>query len=123
VFLAALGPFAAYTARVAFATNLFQAAGLSIVVGAGEPDELVAAFVASGTAVVCLCSSDKIYAESVASEAAALKAAGAAYVWIAGQPGKDEESDHAAGVDGYVYSGCDALEVLTTTLSVLGVDA
>jgi methylmalonyl-CoA mutase len=122
VFLAALGPFAAYTARVGFATNLFQAAGLNVVVGSGDPDEIVAAFVASGSTVACLCSSDKIYSASAASEAAALKAAGAKYLWIAGKPGKDEESDHAAGMDGYLFAGCDALDVLTTTLGVLGVD-
>jgi len=90
-------------------------------VGTGEPDEIVAAFVSSGTAVACLCSSDKVYAEIAASEGAALKAAGAGYVWIAGKPGKDEESDHAAGIDGYLYAGCDALDVLTTTMTVLGV--
>ncbi|MCW2495811.1 methylmalonyl-CoA mutase family protein [Jatrophihabitans sp.] len=122
VFLAALGPFAAYTARVGFATNLFQAAGFSVVVGSGDPDEIVAAFGASGTTVACLCSSDKLYSELASSEAAALKAAGAKYLWIAGKPGKDEESDHAAGIDGYVYTGCDALEVLTTTMTVLGVN-
>jgi len=122
VFLAALGPFAAHTARVGFATNLFQAAGLNVIVGSGEPDEIVAAYVASGTAVACLCSSDKLYAELAASEAAALKAAGAKYLWIAGKPGKDEESDRTAGIDGYLYSGCDALDVLTTTMNVLGVN-
>jgi methylmalonyl-CoA mutase len=121
VFLAALGPFAAHSARVGFATNLFQAAGLNVVVGTGDPDEIVAAFLDSSTAVACLCSSDRLYAELAGSEAAALKAAGAKYLWIAGKPGQDEESDHAAGIDGYVYTGCDALDVLTTTLSVLGV--
>jgi len=122
VFLAALGPFAAHTARVGFATNLFQAAGLNVVVGSGEPDEIVSAFVSSDTSVACLCSSDKLYSEFAASEAAALKAAGAKYLWIAGKPGKDEESDRTAGIDGYLYAGCDALDVLTTTMSVLGVN-
>ena len=50
------------------------------------------------------------------------KAAGAKRLWIAGKPGKDEESDHAAGIDGYLYAGCDALDVLTTTMTVLGVN-
>ncbi|MEO6886656.1 MAG: methylmalonyl-CoA mutase family protein [Jatrophihabitantaceae bacterium] len=123
VFLAALGPVAAHTGRVGFAANLFQAAGIEAVVGTGDPDELVTAFRASGTTVACLCSSDKIYAERATSEAAALKAAGARHVWIAGQPGKDEQTDHSAGIDGYVYTGCDALDVLRTTLDLLGVSA
>lgn len=123
VFLAALGPVAAHTGRVGFAANLFQAGGIEPVVGTGDPDALVTAFRASGSTVACLCSSDKVYVESAGSEAAALKAAGARYVWIAGQPGKDEQTDHSAGIDGYLYAGCDALDILRTTLDLLGVTA
>ncbi|WP_327085298.1 hypothetical protein OIE66_23390 [Nonomuraea sp. NBC_01738] len=46
--------------------------------------------------------------------AAALKRAGAARVWLAGQG----DYEH---VDGLVHTGCDALAVLTTTFDDLGV--
>jgi methylmalonyl-CoA mutase len=47
--------------------------------------------------------------------AAALRAAGATRVWLAGPPGDYD------GVDSYLYSGCDALDVLSTTLRDLAV--
>jgi methylmalonyl-CoA mutase len=120
VFLAALGPVAAHSARVGFAANLFAAGGIASIVGTGEPDELVEAFAKSGSSVACLCSSDKIYAEHAESEAAALKAAGAKHVWLAGQPGERLNRYQSAGVDGYLFAGCDALSVLRATLDVLG---
>ncbi len=116
VFLAALGPLAAHSARVGFAANLFQAAGIECVTGTGTADELAAAFAAAGTPVACLCSSDKVYADTAAPVAAALRAGGAEQIWLAGKV-------ETAGVDGYVHAGGDALAVLRTTLDVLGVDA
>jgi methylmalonyl-CoA mutase len=118
VFLAALGPFAAHSARVSFASNLFQAGGIEPVVGSGNADDMVAEFTASGTPVVCLCSSDKIYSETAQWVAKALREAGAEYVWLAGKP--DQE---IPGVDGYLYTGCDALQVLRSTLEMAGVTA
>lgn len=120
VFLAALGPPAAHSARAGFAANLFAAGGIAAVVGTGEPDELVEAFAKSGSSVACLCSSDSVYAERAESEASALKAAGAAHVWLAGQPGERLNRYQSAGIDGYLFAGCDALSVLSTTLDVLG---
>ena len=116
VFLAALGPLAVHSARVAFASNLFQAGGLEPVVGTGSFDEIVAAFRTSGTPVACLCSNDSEYFDGVAPLAAQLREAGAAYVWLAGK------GDYA-GVDGYLYKGVDVLDVLGTTFDQLGVPA
>jgi methylmalonyl-CoA mutase len=121
VFLAALGPTSAHRGRVGSAANLFQAGGIEPVTGTGEVDRLVAAFGQSSAAVACLCSSDKVYSWSAAPVAAALKAAGAAHVWLAGSPGDRQASDREAGVDGYLYAGCDALSVLRTTLELSGV--
>jgi methylmalonyl-CoA mutase len=121
IFLAAIGPASAYAARVGFASNLFQAAGIEPIVGSGTPDDMVAEFAASGTPVVCLCGSDKVYADTAGWVAKALREAGADYVWLAGRPGDREEADRASGIDGYVYDGCDALTTLRTTLALLGV--
>jgi methylmalonyl-CoA mutase len=110
VYLATLGPFAAHSARAGFAANLFQAGGIEAVTG--PVDE----FESSGIPVVCLCSSDGGYADEAAAAARSLRAAGARQIWLAGR-GPYE------GVDGYVFSGCDAVAVLTATLDGLGVPA
>ncbi|GAA3394782.1 methylmalonyl-CoA mutase family protein [Cryptosporangium minutisporangium] len=117
VFLATLGPLAAYTARATFAANLFQAGGIETVPAGPSlgPDELAAAFRESGAKVAVLCSTDKIYASDGEAAAAALRDAGAARVWLAGKQGTLPD------VDNYVFSGCDAVAVLTTTLDDLGV--
>ncbi|NDU73671.1 methylmalonyl-CoA mutase [Actinomadura sp. DSM 109109] len=109
VFLATLGPIAVHTARASFAANLFQAGGIEPVTGA--PEE----FGTSGAAVACICSSDAVYEERAAEAARVLRDAGAVKVWLAGK-GTYE------GVDALVYAGCDAIEVLETTLRDLGVN-
>jgi methylmalonyl-CoA mutase len=110
VFLATLGPFAAHSARAGFAANLLQAGGIECVTG--PVDE----FAAADTPVACLCSSDKVYAAEAADAAATLRAAGARQIWLAGQA-------EVAGVDGRLFTGCDALEVLRSVLDALGVAA
>ncbi|NGO80434.1 methylmalonyl-CoA mutase [Streptomyces sp. YC504] len=106
VFLATLGPAAAHTARATFAANLFQAGGIEPVTGE---------FASSGARIVCLCSSDGVYEEQAAATAAELRASGAEYVFLAGKPASYE------GVDSYVFAGCNAVDVLTSTLDRLGV--
>jgi methylmalonyl-CoA mutase len=117
VFLATLGPPAAHTARLGFASNLFQSGGLDTPSGGGSPEETVAAFRESGSTVACLCGSDKLYAAEGAAVASALAGAGAR-VLLAGAPGAVD----VPGISDHVYTGCDAVEVLTGTLSHLGVD-
>ncbi|MFI6646766.1 methylmalonyl-CoA mutase small subunit [Streptomyces sp. NPDC050529] len=117
VFLAALGPASAHTARASFAANLFQAGGIEPVhepvrVDASSAAEALAA---AGTDVVCLCSSDALYAEQAGEVADALVAAGAQRVYLAGRPGA------YAGVDEYVFAGCDVVAVLSSVLDRMGV--
>ncbi|GAB2882156.1 methylmalonyl-CoA mutase family protein [Streptomyces mayteni] len=122
-FLAAIGPVAAHTARVGFAANLFQAAGIEPVQepASVDADTVAAAFAASGASVACLCSSDALYAERAAEVAAALRAAGARRVLLAGRPGEREAEYRAAGVDEFVFVGSDVVAVLTSVLESLGV--
>ncbi|MFJ6463329.1 methylmalonyl-CoA mutase small subunit [Streptomyces sp. NPDC091387] len=117
VFLAALGPAAAHTARASFAANLFQAGGIEPVHEPVEVDasSAGAAFAAAGTDVACLCSSDALYAEQAGEVAGALVSAGARRVFLAGRPG-----DYA-GVDEYVFAGCDVVAVLSSVLDRMGV--
>ncbi|MET8580000.1 methylmalonyl-CoA mutase family protein [Streptomyces collinus] len=107
VFLATLGPAAAYTARATFAANLFQAGGIEPVTAGSFED--------SGATEAVLCSSDDLYAEQAAQAAESLRAAGARHVFLAGRPAA------YAGVDSYVFAGCDAVDVLSATLDRMGV--
>ncbi|WP_042392990.1 methylmalonyl-CoA mutase family protein [Streptacidiphilus carbonis] len=109
VFLATLGPAAVHSGRSSFAANLFQAGGIETVPGEGA-----GAFRASGAAVAVLCSSDRLYAEQGEAAVAELRAAGARRVLLAGRP------EAVAGVDGAVFTGCDAVAVLTSTFDLIG---
>ncbi|MER6063788.1 methylmalonyl-CoA mutase family protein [Streptomyces sp. NPDC001792] len=106
IFLATLGSAAAYTARATFAANLFQAGGIEPVTEGAFED--------SGATEAVLCSSDALYAEQAEQTAESLKAAGARHVFLAGR-------GEYAGIDSYVFAGCDAIDVLSATLDRMGV--
>ncbi|MFF3200888.1 methylmalonyl-CoA mutase family protein [Streptomyces sp. NPDC002962] len=107
VYLAALGPAAAHTARLGFAANLFRAGGIEPVTEGSFAD--------SGATEAVLCSSDALYEEQAATLARELKDAGASHVFLAGRPGQ------YPGVDAYVFAGCDAVAVLSAALDRMGV--
>ncbi|MFJ4923122.1 methylmalonyl-CoA mutase family protein [Streptomyces sp. NPDC088725] len=123
VFLAALGPAAAHTARATFVSSLFQAGGIEPVHDpvSVDADTAAGAFTRSGAAVACICSSDALYAEQAEPVARALKSAGAQLVFLAGRPGEQRETYLQAGVDEFVVAGGDAVAVLTSVLDRMGV--
>ena len=114
VFLATMGPIAAHTARATFATNLFAAGGVAVeAAGATDSvDAVVAAY--AGQPVVCLAGTDAAYAEWGADLVAALRAAGASYVVLAGKPGERTVRQGSADdtVDDWAAMGVDALGFL-----------
>jgi methylmalonyl-CoA mutase len=114
IFLASLGTPADFTARATFAKSFFETGGIEAVDTDGftDPAALAAAFKASGAALACLCSSDKIYAVQAAAAAKALQAAAAKHIYLAGRPGEQEAGLRAAGVSEFVYAGGDALAAL-----------
>ncbi|MET9320559.1 methylmalonyl-CoA mutase family protein [Streptomyces sp. NPDC003038] len=119
IFLAALGPAAAHTARATFASNLFQAGGIEPVHDpvSVDPATAAGAYAASGAdGMAVLCSSDALYEEQAEAVAEALRSAGATTVFLAGKPGTAE-----AAVDAYVFAGCDAVAVLSSVLDRMGV--
>jgi methylmalonyl-CoA mutase len=123
IFLAALGTEAEFTPRSTFAKNFFEAAGIEVIGGAiVETPALAAAFKASGVALACLCSSDKVYEREAAATAQALKAAGARHIYLAGRPREQEGALKAAGVQSFIYEGCDALATLRSVYDILGVE-
>ena len=118
VFLATLGPPAAHGARATYAANVFAAAGIAAHAAAGTRDipTLIADFEASGTAVACLCGTDKAYTEAASTLVPALRGAGARRVFVAGQQAADR---HDTGIDAFIYDGCSALDVLEDAIEVL----
>jgi methylmalonyl-CoA mutase len=104
--LVALGPLAESRARVGFASNFFAAGGIR----AREVRRPEAA------AIACLCGSDERYAAEAVDQARALKAAGCRRVLLAGRPGALEAALREAGVDGFLYAGCDAVALLSELL-------
>jgi len=128
VFLANLGPVATHTARASFAKNFFEVGGIAAVTSeAGstvglDADSVAADFAASGARLACICSSDDLYAEQAAAVAAALKAAGAQRVYLAGNPGDRRDQLTAAGVDEFAHVGVDVLAALRTAHEALGTD-
>jgi methylmalonyl-CoA mutase len=114
VFLANLGAPADFTARATFAKSFFETGGIEAAPsdGASGPAALASAFKASGAALACLCSSDSVYAETAAAAAQALQAAGASHIYLAGRAGEQEAALRSAGVNGFIFAGCDALAVL-----------
>jgi methylmalonyl-CoA mutase len=115
IFLANLGTAADFTARATFSKSLFEAGGIEVVDTEGfiDPAALAAAFKASGAALACLCSSDKVYADQAAAAAKALQAAGARHIYLAGRAREQEATLRNAGVGDFVFAGGDALATLT----------
>ncbi|MEA2822504.1 MAG: methylmalonyl-CoA mutase [Bradyrhizobium sp.] len=114
VFLANLGGPADFTARATFAKSFFETGGIEAIdtEGFSDPTALGAAFKTSGAALACLCSSEKVYVEQATAAAKALQAAGARHIYLAGRPGDQEVLLRAAGVNGFVSAGGDALVAL-----------
>ena len=104
--LVTLGPLAESRPRAGFAAGFFTAGGIRT--REGTADEKVA--------IACLCGSDERYAAEAAPRALALKAAGCERVLVAGRPGALEATLRGAGVDGFIFVGCDAVATLSELL-------
>ncbi len=123
IFLANLGGGADHSTRSTWAKNFFEAGGIATIGNDGfEDDEsMVAAYRASGARIAVVCSSDPVYAQRAASAATALKAAGVDKLYLAGNPGDAREAYRAAGVDEFVFIGCDVVDSLEGALVALGI--
>ena len=121
IFLANLGTAADFTARATFARSFFETGGIEAIDSDGFSDAsaLAAAYKASGTVLVCLCSSDKVYALWAIAAAQALKTAGAKHIYLAGRPGEQEAALRGAGVSDFIFAGVDALTTLQTAYELM----
>lgn len=117
IFLTTLGTPAEFNARVTFAKNFFEIGGIEAISSPGPDVASVCRSV--GTALACLCSSDKVYDKEAAAALAALHAAGVKHVYLAGWPGEREAALRAAGAQSFIYEGCDVLATLTAAYDIL----
>jgi methylmalonyl-CoA mutase len=118
IFLANLGAHADFSARATFAKNFFEAGGIEAVSGDGAL-ALVDAFKASGAGLACLCASDEVHEIEASAAAQALKAAEARHIYLAGRPGEREAIYRNAGVQTFIYAGCDVIAVLDAAYGLI----
>jgi methylmalonyl-CoA mutase len=123
VFLANLGSAAHHTARASYSKNFFEAGGFEVIGNNGfrDPDTAAKAFAESGATIAVICSSDKLYPDVVPQVAPKLKAGGARSIVLAGNPGANEATWRAAGVDRFIFIRCDVLATLRQMLREEGV--
>jgi len=123
IFLANIGKIAEFTARASFAKNVFEAGGLETLSGDGGEDAqgIAKAFKDSGAASAVICSTDDLYAAHAETLAKALVEAGAKAVYLAGKGGDHEAAWRAAGVNDFIFLGCDVVTILRDAHERLGV--
>jgi methylmalonyl-CoA mutase len=126
IFLARLGKPEDYRARENWVRGFFAAGGIEVVAPEHSFDSipaLVTAFKQSPAPAACLCSSNAGYGAMIGA-AAALKKAGAVFLYLAGPAAmlKRLDPSDASAVDRLVYEGCDAIAVLQETHKVLRVE-
>ena len=107
--LITLGTYSESLPRTDFARGFFAAGGIRARESSTDEKARLA----------CLCGSDERYADEAAARARALKAAGCSRVLLAGRPGANEAALRAAGVDGFIFLGCDVIATLTELLALL----
>jgi methylmalonyl-CoA mutase len=107
VLLVTLGSAREARPRAGFASSFFAAGGLRT--RETSTDE--------ACAVACLCGTDERYASEAVARARTLKAVGCARVVLAGRPGALEAELRAAGVDAFIFAGCDVVGVLEALMA------
>lgn len=106
VILLTLGPPAEHRARVGYSAGLFGIVGIRTY-ETTRPES---------ADIAVICGSDDRYASEAAGAAVALKRVGVNKIVLAGRPGMLESELRSAGVDMFVYVGCDALATLKELL-------
>ena len=125
LFLANIGSVSDFTARASFTKNLFEAGGMEVIPGAGGGviADIANGFKDSEARAVAICSTDTIYADLALDLAKALKDGEADIVYLSGRANDNESELRDAGVDDFIYMGCNVLNVLKNTHERLGVSS
>jgi methylmalonyl-CoA mutase len=127
IFFANMGPIPKHRVRALWCGNFVGAGGFEVIAGGGFDTAAAAAEACAqavqdqGALATVICGSDPDYPELVPALVPALRAAGAQRVLLAGRPGQHRDAFAAAGVDGFIFLGCDVLGVLAGLQRDLGV--
>jgi len=123
VFMANIGMVSKFTARASFTQNFFEVGGIQVLSNLGFETiaEVVGESQKSHAPMVVICGTDDSYAEYGIELAQSLKALSLYVVW-AGAPGDKENALRAAGVDDFLFMGCDVVQTLTRLLKAQGVE-
>lgn len=122
VMLACIGQRRHFGPREGFTSNLFHVAGIETVLVEGtDPAEFAGQLKDKGIKVVALCSNAVMYAEHGMAVAKALKEAGAERVLLAGQFRELGVEDTEGLFYCNVFDGMDVVELLESTLDLMGV--
>ncbi|SDL08499.1 methylmalonyl-CoA mutase small subunit [Tessaracoccus oleiagri] len=121
VLLACLGQRRDFGAREGFTSNLFQVAGIETVVAEGEhASDFARQLAETGATVAVLCSNSAWYEKQGLAVARALKEVGARQVLLAGQIKELGVEDTQGAIDGNVFDGMNVVELLRSTLDLMG---
>ena len=113
VVLVTLGPPSEHRGRLGYAQAFFATAGL-VTRESGEHAPPSPTPLTTPDQIACICGSDERYAIEAAACATTLRTAGYAHVVLAGRPGALEQPLVLAGVDSFIFAGCDVIATLTT---------
>ncbi len=118
-FLGAVGRPSDHGWDVSSVVNLLAAGGVTAVRGEGLEgvEDSSAAYEASGSRTAVLCAPDEL----IPGLARTIKSRGAHRVLVAGRPGPEKDQWRIEGVDGYLFPGCDAIDLLMDIQEVEGV--
>jgi methylmalonyl-CoA mutase len=124
IFLCNMGPLKEHKARADFSRGFFAVGGYEADSPAGfaNPEDAVAAFLASGSEVAVICSTDDNYPALVPAIAADIRAKKPnAPILLAGYPQDQIETHRKSGVDEFIHLRADLLEVLLKLHAKLGI--
>lgn len=118
-----LGKLSGYGENAAFAKSLLEAGGLAVPEreAAAGPESAAGAVTQAGVRAAVLCGTPELFAAHAVDYACVLKKSGIVWLCLAADPGPHEAASRAAGIDAFLYEGCDALAVLRDAHRALGI--
>jgi methylmalonyl-CoA mutase len=120
-----MGPLKEHKARADFSRGFLSVAGYEVISPEGmkTPEAAAEAFAKTKASIAVICSIDDNYPALVPPLVQALKAKNPkTIVILAGYPQDQIEAHKKAGVDDFIHIRADALELLTSVHSKLGID-
>jgi methylmalonyl-CoA mutase len=120
LFLATMGPVKQHKGRADFSRGFFEVAGFDVIYpnSLNSSEEAVDALIKSGAKAVVICSTDDTYPEIVPAFMTELKnKANDTLTVMAGYPKEQIDAHKEAGVNEFIYLGCDAYSLLKRVLT------